>query len=135
MDNGNNRSYRITKSLDQRRPIVIVRIMILRVIVVLEQIQQEADYLRRTNSMGGPQPSHGHRNGLLQKVVLKVGEIVLPYDVWRTERSEKFLEYGQHGRGTLPGRDHRGGYFRQTEGRLAAHFIEHLLVLDGVRQG
>jgi hypothetical protein len=53
-----------SKSLNQSSSIIIVRESVFRVVVEAEKIQQKSDHLRRADSVGIPQASHGKRYGL-----------------------------------------------------------------------
>ena len=68
------------------------------VVVVLEQVEQEAEHLRRADSVRVPQPTHGQGDAALEEVVLEVAEVVLLDDVAGGEASENSLEDDEHGR-------------------------------------
>lgn len=108
--------------------------LVLAVFIVLEEVKQELHDLRGTDSVDRPQTCHGHRNRLLQEVVLEVGEVVLPDDVRARVGSKHLPEDGHHGRGPRPRRHHVVGHLAKAKSSSTANSVEAVFILDGVCQ-
>ena len=74
---------RIAERIDQRRTIKRIGEAVLGILVVMNQFEEETDHLRRTHAVLVALQCHCLRNGLLDHVHLRVGEVVHPNDTGR----------------------------------------------------
>ena len=100
--------------------VVIVGEGVLGVVVVLEQVEDELEDLRRADPVRVPQLCHRPGNLLLQEVALEAGEVVLLDHVAGGEGAEHLLEHDEHGGRPLPVGGHGVGDHREAMRRLTS---------------